>query len=149
MGLKIDWKVMWFLPLIILLVIILNSGETKSLYNGRHSALARLLKPRRASNPQLLERLVRRLSRKYEMYWYATERGAWTQYPGAPRSEKDWKRCRAWVVRKRFPSERQQLRSAGFTREVARIFRELFPLYAFSAIEGRAGEQALKRAGRR
>ncbi len=31
MGLKIDWRVMWFLPLIILLVIILNSGETKSL----------------------------------------------------------------------------------------------------------------------
>lgn len=118
-------------------------------YNGRHSALARLLKPRRASNPQPLERFVRRLSRKYEMYWYATERGAWTQHPDVPRSEKDWKHCRAWVVRKQFPTERRQLRSAGFAQEVARIFRELFPLYAFSAIEGRAGEQALKRAGRR
>ena len=52
-------------------------------------------------------------------------------------------------LRKRFPSEQRQVRSAGFTREVAEIFRELFPLYAFSAIEGRAGEQALKRAGRK
>jgi hypothetical protein len=34
MRLKIDWRVMWFLPLIILLAIIFNSGEIKSQLNG-------------------------------------------------------------------------------------------------------------------
>ena len=43
MGLKIDWRVMWFLPLIILLAIILNSGATKSVVlNGENGCIGKL-----------------------------------------------------------------------------------------------------------
>lgn len=113
-------------------------------YDGRESALDRLLKPRRTRDPHSLERLSRRLARRYEMYWHGVERGEWKKYPGSPRTEKDWKRCKAWVVRQMFPAGRRELRVPGFARTVARIFRELFPLYAFSAVAGRAGELALR-----
>ncbi len=113
--------------------------------NGRESALARLLKPRRAKNPAALDRVIQRLRRRYEMYWHATERGEWKKYPGAPKSDKDWKRCRSFVVRRKFPPGRRELRSLAFIRTVEKIFRELFPLYAFTTLEGIAGERALHR----
>ncbi|MFQ5777843.1 MAG: DUF2461 family protein, partial [Terriglobia bacterium] len=114
-------------------------------YDGRESSLARLLKPRRARQPERLEGLIRKLARGYEMYWHRNESGVWKRHPGSPRTEKDWKRCRAWIVRKAFPLHTRQLRSPRFARTVERIFRELFPLYAFSTIEGRRGERALSR----
>lgn len=118
-------------------------------YNGRRSLLQCLLKPRRARQPQRLEKLLQGLARRYEMYWHGAERGQWKKYPGSPKTEKDWKRCRAWVVRKRFPATRPVLRAPAFAREVASIFQELFPLYAFSSIEGPVGEHALRRPGQR
>ena len=42
MGLKIDWRVMWFLPLIILLTVIFNSGETKSAQLNGEPCIGRL-----------------------------------------------------------------------------------------------------------
>ena len=126
--------------------------------NGRESpeasGLARLLKPRRAKNPARLERFLRRLllrgkrsgqGRRYEMYWHATERGEWKKYSGAPKSNRDWKRCRSFVVRRKFPPGRRTLRTPAFARAAEKIFRELFPLYAFTAIEGPTGERALHR----
>ena len=113
--------------------------------NGRDSALTRLLKPRRAKNPAALDRVIQRLRRRYEMYWHATERGKWKKYLGAPKSDRDWKRCRSFVVRRMFPPGRRTLRSAAFARAAEKIFRELFPLYAFTAIEGPTGERALHR----
>lgn len=111
-------------------------------YNGGQSSLARLLKPRRARHPEALEVAVRRLSRNYEMYWHGVERGVWRKAPGPPRTDRDWKRCRAWIVRKRFAAQQRELRSARFARIVEGIFRELFPLYAFAALPGRAAERA-------
>lgn len=116
-----------------------------AVYDGRDSALERLLKPRRVKNPAALERFVRRLRRRYESYWHGTERGEWKKYPGVPETDKDWKRCRAWIVRKKFPAARRALRSPAFARTVEKIFRELFPLYAFTTVEGRAGERPLNR----
>jgi uncharacterized protein (TIGR02453 family) len=115
-------------------------------YNGRESALERRLKPRRAKNPVAVQKTLRALGRRYEMYWHATERGEWMKYPGAPKSESDWKRCRAFIVRRKFSPRDRSLRSPAFVRSVAGIFAELFPLYAFASLEGRAGEQALARA---
>lgn len=114
-------------------------------YNGRESSLHRILKPRRACHPERLERWIRRLGRRFEMYWHGVERGEWRKYPGAPREERDWKRCRAWIVRARFSPRRRELRSARFARRVESIFRDLFPLFAFAALEGRAAERALVR----
>ncbi|MBI4467147.1 MAG: DUF2461 family protein [Acidobacteria bacterium] len=114
-----------------------------AVYDGRSSALERLLKARRAQNPAALNRFIRRLARRFEMYWHGTERGEWKKYRGAPRTEKDWKRCRAWVVRKKFGPGRRELRSPRFATTVARVFRELYPLYAFATVKGRRGERAL------
>jgi uncharacterized protein (TIGR02453 family) len=112
--------------------------------NGRESALARLLKPRRVKNPAPLEKTLRRLARRrYEMYWHARARGAWKKYSGAPKSDKDWKRCRSFVVRRKFAPGRGELRAPAFARAVEKIFRELFPLYAFTTRDGPAGERAL------
>ncbi|MFQ5695337.1 MAG: DUF2461 family protein [Terriglobia bacterium] len=119
-----------------------------ALYDGRASALETVLKPRRARDPKRVDLLLRKLGRRYQVYWHGRERGAWKKYPGPPRTEKDWKRCRALVLRKHFPPARRELRSPRFARQVEKIFRALFPLYAFSTVEGRAGEKALRQAGR-
>ncbi|MDA2912822.1 DUF2461 domain-containing protein [Acidobacteriia bacterium AH_259_A11_L15] len=113
-------------------------------YGGRDSALEQNLKPRRQENPQALERFLRRL-RGYETYWHATERGEWKKHPGWPQTEKDWKRCRAFVVRRKFPATRRALRSPRFARTLEGVFCRLFPLYALTVIHGRPGEHALKR----
>lgn len=116
-------------------------------YNGRHSSLDRLLKPRvarysgRARDPQRLEKLIRPLALRYEMYWHGVERGQWKKYHGCPRTDKEWKRCKAWVVRKKFPAGHRALGFPAFARTVAKIFRELFPLFAFSALETQTSGQ--------
>lgn len=114
-------------------------------YNGRGTSLERLLKPRRARDPKRLETMIARLARSYEMYWHANEKGAWTKFPGPPRSDRDWKRCRAWIVRKVFPSTQARLHSPAFARQVGRIFRQLFPLYAVAALEEDVDKKALRR----
>jgi len=112
--------------------------------NGRGSTMERLLKPRRLKNPPALERFLRRL-RAYEMYWHGRQRGDWKKYLGAPRTDRDWKRCRSFVVRRKFPPSRRALRSPAFARRVEKIFRRLFPLYAFATLEGGRGDRALPR----
>jgi len=118
-------------------------------YDGRDSSLERLLKPRRAQQPAEFEKAIRRLARRYEMYWHGTEKGEWRKYPGYPRTDKEWKRCRAWVIRRQFPATRRELRSPRFAHQVEKIFQELFPLYAFSSLEGFRGERALRGCGQR
>ncbi|HXE75105.1 MAG TPA: DUF2461 family protein [Candidatus Xenobia bacterium] len=99
-------------------------------YGGRDSDLERA-KARRAANMAPVDNLLRRLARHYEIYWHGTERGEWRKYFGAPRTDKDWKRCRALVVRRVFPPNRRELRSPAFAHTAGRIFRDLFPLYSF------------------
>ena len=92
------------------------------------------------------------------MYWHGMEKSecpstrargtlspveGWKKYPGCPKTDKDWKRCRAWIVRKLFPPSRRELRSPRFANAIARIFRQLFLLYAFTAIEGRRGGKTI------
>jgi len=127
-----------------------------ALYGGRESSLEQRLKPRRARRPEDLEQHLRRLApppagraRRYEIYWHRHERGEWKKYPGSPRTEKDWKYCRAWVLRKRFAPSRRELRSARFTRSVEKVFDDLFPLYAFATVDGPLGERALRARRRR
>lgn len=117
-------------------------------YNGRDSSLERLLKPRRARQPAEFARAIRRLTRRYEMYWHGLEKAEWRKYAGYPRSDKEWKRCRAWVIRRQFPASRRELRSPRFARQVKKIFTELFPLYAFGTHE-EAWTQALVQGSKR
>jgi len=98
---------------------------------GRESRLACTTIPRAAQNAAWLERQARRLSRKYDSYWYSVEKGEWAKHDGWPRKPEEWKRLKGWIVRRKMkPAAATR---AGFTAEVGKIFREVFPLYQFTS----------------
>ncbi len=100
------------------------------LYGGKRlSRLRAVIAPRAAEQAAWLERQTRRLRRRYESYWHASEHGDWVRHPGWPGSD-DWPRVRAWIVR-RVLSHRAAL-GPGFDREVVRVLRELYPLFHFA-----------------
>jgi uncharacterized protein (TIGR02453 family) len=99
----------------------------------RRSTLARLGAARALEHPAWIQRQRRRLGRQYESYWYATEQGEWTKHPGWPVRAEDWKRIKGWVVRRVLqPADAMR---PDFDRQVARIFRALYPLYEFTSSE--------------
>jgi uncharacterized protein (TIGR02453 family) len=71
----------------------------------------------------------RRIGRRFESYWYSMEKGEWTKNDGWPLTPEDWKKLRAWIVRKKL-SPAAAVRP-GFAKQVAVIFREAFPLFRF------------------
>jgi uncharacterized protein (TIGR02453 family) len=102
------------------------------IYGATDSPLARLGRARALDNPEWLALQARRLRRRDESYWYATSR--WTRHEGFPTRPEQWQRLQGWVVRRGFaPAAAVR---PGFPGEVRRAFRELFPLYAFTALEG-------------
>ncbi|MCL6566293.1 MAG: DUF2461 domain-containing protein [Acidobacteriia bacterium] len=99
----------------------------------RRSTLARLGAARAQEHPAWIRRQQRRLGQRYESYWYTMERGEWTKHPGWPVRPEDWKQLRGWVVRRVLrPADALQ---PDFDRQVARIFRALYPLYEFTSSE--------------
>jgi len=69
----------------------------------------------------------RRLGKKYESYWYSTEKGEWTKNDGWPASPEQWKKLKGWVVRKKMkPSAATR---PAFPRDAQKILAGLFPLY--------------------
>jgi hypothetical protein len=59
------------------------------------------------------------------------EKREWTKHEGWPVDPADWKNLLGWIVRRKMPVT-AALRPA-FTEEVARIFREVFPLCQFTS----------------
>jgi len=104
----------------------------------KHAALDRPL------FEQLLARVVR--ARRYETYWHREEKGDWAQHAGLPRRPADWQTLHAWVVRKVFLPNSRGLATPGFTREVERIFTELYPLYVFTSVTTPQWQSELKKA---
>ncbi|HET7294357.1 MAG TPA: DUF2461 family protein [Vicinamibacteria bacterium] len=98
----------------------------------RDSVLRRLGEQRARDNPGWLRRQARRLGRRYESYWYFTTGGRWTRCEGFPSRPGDWERLCGLVVRRRFTS--RQAVSGRFTRDLERVFADLFPLYAFTSL---------------
>jgi uncharacterized protein (TIGR02453 family) len=97
---------------------------------GRDSRLARVAAPRAAQNPRWLAQQARRLARKYQSYWYSKEKGEWTQHHGWPIRPDDWKRIKGWIVRKKMkPAAATRV---AFVGDVAKMFREVFPLWRFA-----------------
>jgi len=85
-----------------------------------------------ASQPRWLAQQKKKFGRKYESYWYALEKKEWTQQNGWPAGPDDWNKLLGWIVRKKLkPAEATR---ATFTREVAKTFRELFPLLKFTSL---------------
>lgn len=104
-------------------------------FEGRESALARVAIPRASENGKTIERQRRRLAKKYDSYWYTSEKGTWTKHGGWPRcfgALEQWKKMKGWIVRRKFAPA--AAKRAGFVPEVARIFREVFPLYEFTTL---------------
>ncbi len=99
---------------------------------GRGAILMDHGKPRIAKNPGWLAQQVRRLSKKYESYWYSTEKGEWTKNAGWPTSPEQWKKLKGWIVRKKMKPVAAT--RASFPRDVQKILAELFPLYRFLSL---------------
>src|SRR6266403_665024 len=100
--------------------------------SAKKSRLTQVVQPRVTSHPQWLVRQKKRLGRRYESYWYTTQKGEWTKHEGWPTSPEDWKKILAWIVRRKFaPAAAAR---ASFPRETAKVFRDLYPLLRFSSL---------------
>ncbi|MDD5544540.1 MAG: DUF2461 family protein [Acidobacteriia bacterium] len=92
-----------------------------------------VLKKRQQQQPALLEAFLRRriTAGRYQSYWYSMAGKEWTQQAGFPRKPDQWRALLGWVVRRKIG-----LRAAcspAVLQEIQTIFRDLFPLYLFSA----------------
>ena len=96
------------------------------------SAIGVVADARVASQPRWLAQQRKRLGRKYESYWYALQQKEWTQQNGWPVGPDDWENLQGWIVRKKMkPAEATRV---TFPRDVAKTFRELFPLLKFTSL---------------
>jgi uncharacterized protein (DUF2461 family) len=113
---------------------------------GRHSQLETVFRKRAGTHPQILEGLNERIVRggRYETYWHRMEKGEWAQHAGLPRRGEDWKTLHGWVVRKVILPNARGVRTPAFAERVREIFREVYPLYAFTSIEGRGSKNRLR-----
>ena len=128
-----------------------GDGETGELYAGisaksvtagfriyagskyKDSALAQFAQPRSIAEPGWATRQKKRLSGRYESYWYAVEKGEWKEQSGWPSSAGDWKKLRAWVVRRKLPVTAAT--RASCCGELGKIFRDVYPLLRFTCLE--------------
>ena len=138
-----------------------GAGETGQLYTGisadtvtagfriysgskrKESALAQIGETRALRESNWLRQQKRRLRRRYESYWYTMEKGEWTQRDGWPLASDDWRRIRAWIVRRKLKTA-DALRST-FPREILKIFRDLYPLLRFTSLEDSSFRNELER----
>jgi len=127
-----------------------DNGETGQLYVGlsadtatagfriysggkrKGSILALIGQVRAQANPGWVSKQKKRLSRRYESYWYATEKGEWTKHSGWPVAPENWNKILAWIVRRKLNPEAAM--RATFPREVAKIFRDLYPLLSYTSL---------------
>ena len=127
-----------------------DNGETGSLYVGlsgdtvtagfriysggkrKTSILALISQVRVQADPGWVSKQKKRLSRRYESYWYTTEKGEWTKHSGWPVAPENWNKILAWIVRRKLsPATATQ---ASFPRELAKIFRDLYPLLRYTSL---------------
>lgn len=105
------------------------------IYSGgkrKGSVLAEIAQPRVQAKPSWVARQRKRLGRRYESYWYTMEKGEWTKHTGWPAAPENWNRILAWIVRRKLSPAAATL--ASFPREVARSFRDLFPLLRWTSL---------------
>jgi uncharacterized protein (TIGR02453 family) len=105
------------------------------IYSGgkrKDSTLAVVAEPRVNANPGWIAKQKKRLGRRYESYWYSTQRGEWTQHSGWPTAKEDWKKIQAWIVRRKLtPAAATRV---TFPSEAAKIFRDVYPLLRFTSL---------------
>jgi uncharacterized protein (TIGR02453 family) len=127
-----------------------GEGETGELYTGisaktvtvgfriysgskrKESALGMIADARVLAQPKWLARQKKRLGTRYESYWYSLVKKEWKEQSGWPAEPEDWKKLQAWIVRRKLKvSDATQ---AMFPGEIAKIFRDLFPMLKFTSL---------------
>ena len=105
------------------------------IYSGgkrKGSILADVGEARVNANPGWVAKQKKRLGRRYESYWYTTEKGEWTKHSGWPGDPENWKRILAWIVRRKLTPTTAM--KASFPRDVMKTFRDLYPLLRFTSL---------------
>jgi uncharacterized protein (TIGR02453 family) len=105
------------------------------IYSGskrKESALALVADARVEANPRWLAQQKKRLSRRYESYWYSVEKGEWTKHAGWPAAE-NWEKVRGWIVRRELGTAAAIRKS--FRSDLVRVFRDLYPLLKFTSLQ--------------
>lgn len=128
-----------------------DEGETGQLYAGisadavtagfriycgskrKESALGKIAELHALAQPKWAAQQKKRLGRRYESYWYTAEKGEWKQRGGWPTEAEDWKKLQGWIVRAKLKTAAAT--RATFPREVAKIFRDLYPLLKFTSLD--------------
>jgi uncharacterized protein (TIGR02453 family) len=96
---------------------------------ARNSPFRQMVLPRVAANPKWVARQKKRLGRRYESYWYSTEKGEWTKHQGWPLGPAEWKKLQGWVVRRKFPQSAAT--HPRFVTDIDHLFRDVYPLFMF------------------
>ena len=98
----------------------------------RDSKLAMIAETRIAQNPLWVKEQKQRLGRRFESYWYETQKGEWTRREGWPTEPEHWKKIRAWIVRKKMvPACATR---CVFVKDLPKLWRDLYPLLEFTSI---------------
>lgn len=101
-------------------------------YKSKTSALAQMARPRALKNPKWVAQQKRRLGRRYESYWYSMEKREWIKHNGWPLESEEWNKLLGWIVRRKLkPGAATR---PEFAQGIARMFRELYPLYRFTSV---------------
>jgi uncharacterized protein (TIGR02453 family) len=98
----------------------------------KESTLAMVAEPRVLAQPKWVAAQKRRLGRKYDSYWYTTEKGEWTKHDGWPVQVEDWKKIQGWIVRKKMKPGAAT--HPGFRKELGKIFRDVYPILKFTSV---------------
>lgn len=117
-----------------------------SIYAQQKSGtLRRIFRPRLKSDlPALEQWLMDNISpRRYDCYWYRSERRKWVKIEGLPQTHDDWGRLEGLVIRKVLRPGHPGLNAPSLAHEIELTFQNLYPLYAFTSIEGRAWKKYL------
>lgn len=99
----------------------------------KESTLGLIAEPHALAKPKWAAQQKKRLAKRYESYWYSTEKGQWTKHNGWPSAADDWKKLQGWIVRRKLKTA--EATRASFSREVMKVFRDLYPLVRFTSLD--------------
>ena len=72
------------------------------------------------------------MNRRYESYWYTTEKGEWTKHSGWPLVPENWNKILAWIVRRKLSPAAAT--HPSFPGEIAKILRDLYALLRYTSL---------------
>ena len=119
-------------------------------WRGPKGTLQTVFRKRLETERELFDRLLKQTvrSKRYQTYWHRQEAGDWVQHPGLPRRDADWQTLQAWIVRKVYLPNSRAVAAPTFAEDVERIFKDLYPLYAFSSELGGKWRDSLRVRGK-